>query len=312
MKLGTNDIGSVYLGANAVQKVYLGINEVWSSYAYLLDDYSGAAAAYSLRLLRSAYTGSAIKVRRASDNTEQDIGFVNNELDVSTLESFCSGTNGFVTTWYDQSGNGYNATQTTAANQPQIVSSGSAILDNGKPAALFNGSSNYLITANYNFSATDKIYTAVVANSETNNATRLTFALSDNSTYRSFAASYFQATGRFAAQFSTNNTGVQSNLFSSYLVNQQYLLESLFDTNNATASNRISLYANNNSLNITQVSLDFQGNIFSNNKPLSIGADGLGSFRMQGKIQEIIFYSFDQTTNRSGIATNINDFYSIY
>ena len=31
MKLGTNDIGSVYLGTNAVQKVYLGANEVWSS-----------------------------------------------------------------------------------------------------------------------------------------------------------------------------------------------------------------------------------------------------------------------------------------
>ena len=31
MKLGTNDIGSVYLGTNAVQKVYLGTNEVWTS-----------------------------------------------------------------------------------------------------------------------------------------------------------------------------------------------------------------------------------------------------------------------------------------
>jgi len=31
MKLGTNDIGSVYLGTNAVQKVYLGSNEVWSA-----------------------------------------------------------------------------------------------------------------------------------------------------------------------------------------------------------------------------------------------------------------------------------------
>lgn len=90
----------------------------------LLDDYPSAAAAYSLRKLRTAYTGSAIRVRRASDNTEQDIGFVNNVLDTSTLTSFCSGTNGFVKTWYDQSGNGINATQTTAASQPQIVSSG--------------------------------------------------------------------------------------------------------------------------------------------------------------------------------------------
>jgi hypothetical protein len=31
MKLGTNDIGSVYLGTNQVQKVYLGTNEVWSA-----------------------------------------------------------------------------------------------------------------------------------------------------------------------------------------------------------------------------------------------------------------------------------------
>jgi hypothetical protein len=39
MKLGTNDIGGVYLGTNAVQKVYLGTNEVWSSLRLLLDDY---------------------------------------------------------------------------------------------------------------------------------------------------------------------------------------------------------------------------------------------------------------------------------
>ena len=41
----------------------------------LLDIYTGAAAAYSVRKLRNAYTGSAIRVRRSSDNTEQDIGF---------------------------------------------------------------------------------------------------------------------------------------------------------------------------------------------------------------------------------------------
>jgi hypothetical protein len=146
MKLGTNDIGSVYLGTNAVQKVYLGTNEVWSALSgILLDDYPNAAAAYSLRKLRTAYTGNAIRVRRASDNTEQNIGFVNNELDTASLTSFCSGTNGFVTTWYDQSGNGYDATQTTGANQPQIVSSGSVILDNGKPSLQFDGINDLLI-----------------------------------------------------------------------------------------------------------------------------------------------------------------------
>ena len=104
-----------------------------SGSSLLLDTYSGAAAAYSVRKLRSGYTGSAIRVRRLSDNTEQDIGFVGGELDTASLTTFCSGTNGFVTTWYDQSGNTRNATETTATKQPQIVSSGSVILENNKP-----------------------------------------------------------------------------------------------------------------------------------------------------------------------------------
>ena len=94
-----------------------------SGFTGLLDDYPGAAAAYSLRLLDSTYTGSAIRVRRASDNAEQDIGFDNNELDTTALATFCAGTNGFVKTWYDQSGNANYATQTTTGNQPKIYDS---------------------------------------------------------------------------------------------------------------------------------------------------------------------------------------------
>ena len=40
----------------------------------LLDLYPSAAAAYSVRKLSNGYSGSAIRVRRSSDNTEQDIG----------------------------------------------------------------------------------------------------------------------------------------------------------------------------------------------------------------------------------------------
>ena len=97
------------------------------AYTGLLNDYSGAAAAYSLRLLDNTYTGDAIVVRRASDNTTQAIGFVNNELDTATLESFCSGTDGFVTTWYDQSGSGNHMTRSDAAYQPKIVINGASL-----------------------------------------------------------------------------------------------------------------------------------------------------------------------------------------
>jgi hypothetical protein len=54
----------------------------------LLNKYPGAVAAYSLRKLDKSYTGSAIRVRRSSDNAEQDIRFVNNQLDTESLATF--------------------------------------------------------------------------------------------------------------------------------------------------------------------------------------------------------------------------------
>ena len=93
------------------------IGDYFTQNTPLLDTYSGAAAAYSLRLLDSTYTGSAIRVRRSSDNTEQDIGFnVFGELDTVSLLDFAGTGDAFVKTWYDQSGNSNDATQTTTAN----------------------------------------------------------------------------------------------------------------------------------------------------------------------------------------------------
>jgi hypothetical protein len=55
---------------------------------------------------------------------------------------------GFVTTWYDQSGNARNATQATAANQPTIAQTGMIAPDGTmRPAVMFDGSSDYLATA---------------------------------------------------------------------------------------------------------------------------------------------------------------------
>lgn len=54
----------------------------------LLDTYTNAAVAYSLRKLRTAYSGSAIRVRRSSDNTEQDIAFSGNDLDTTSMLDF--------------------------------------------------------------------------------------------------------------------------------------------------------------------------------------------------------------------------------
>lgn len=90
----------------------------------LLDDITGAAAAFSMRQIRTAYAGNCLKVRRSSDSTTLDIGFSGGWLDESALLTFCGGGDGFIDTWYDQSTAGVNATQATTTLQPRIVSSG--------------------------------------------------------------------------------------------------------------------------------------------------------------------------------------------
>jgi hypothetical protein len=122
-----------------------GNNFFFSTSATLpLDILPMPEAAYSIRKLKTAYTGSVLRVRRSNDNAEQDIGFVGNELDTTSLLSFVGANNGFVTTWYDQSGNARHATQSTAANQPTIVSGGVLNTNNGKPSIALDGINDFL------------------------------------------------------------------------------------------------------------------------------------------------------------------------
>lgn len=99
----------------------------------------GLAAAYSLRKIVKTYTGSAIRVRRSSDNLELDIGFSGNVLNTAALLTHVGAGNGFVVTIYDQTGNLRHLSQAVAAAQPQIVAAGVVIVRNLLPAILFDG-----------------------------------------------------------------------------------------------------------------------------------------------------------------------------
>ncbi len=84
-----------------------------------LDDISFAL---SLRVLESDYNGPLIRLRRDSDNAEQDFGWADNDIvDVIAIDTWRAGANVYVVTWYDQSGLGRDAVQNTAAFQPQFI-----------------------------------------------------------------------------------------------------------------------------------------------------------------------------------------------
>ena len=267
---------------------------VLSVSALLLDLYPNAAAAFSLRKLRTAYAGSAIRVRRSSDNTEQDIGFVAGQLDTVSLLAFCGVGNGFVTTWYDQSGNARNATNSTAANQPQIVSSGVVILTNTKPSLLFNGATQRFDLPTISFTLNSISFVCVIkSNTLVNNG----FAFSNpdsNRIYLGYIVSSISYCG-YADSATKFNLGESTT--------NQELLELYAGTN---------VNAYKNTVASTQVT---SSTASDNGQDLSIGSYQQGSFILgfyNGNIQEIIFYTTNQIANRTGIESNINTNYAIY
>ena len=154
-----NDINGVAIAnvakVDAVTKANIAnINDLTipSGFTGLLDTYTGAAAAYSVRLLRTAYTGDIMRVRRASDNVEADVGFdgsnelsltspISNTSDALSYTDFAdfvdhtgTPTDAFVRYWYDQASTN-DAGQPTEGKQPQIYDATTGIITaNGKPA----------------------------------------------------------------------------------------------------------------------------------------------------------------------------------
>jgi hypothetical protein len=111
-----------------------------------------AAVAFGLRRLRSTYFGNCLRIRRSSDNTEADIGFISNGMiDFNGLLTFVGGGNGLVRTWYDQSVNGLNANSTVNAQQGVLVSAGVLQTLNSRPTIVFDGT-NHLHISSITFS----------------------------------------------------------------------------------------------------------------------------------------------------------------
>ena len=173
---------SVKLGTTTIQTGYIGVNKFFGNGIPILDIFPTAHHAFSLRKLRTAYTGFCLRVRRttltpSATTTTVDVSF--NSLNTIGLDSaitYVSGTattatnlgqfcasilNGysnpdlvninqdiFISTWFDQSGNSKNVTSTTTTQQPRIVLGGNLETKNGKAAIRFiRASSTRLILA---------------------------------------------------------------------------------------------------------------------------------------------------------------------
>lgn len=292
INLGAGSISAVRLGAQVITRVYSGVDIVFEAGGpppqnFLLDDFPGAIAAYSIRRLSSLYTGPLFRVRRSSDNLEQDIPFDGNgDLDTANLLTFVGANDGFVSAWYDQSGLSRNTFQPSQTSQPQIVTLGVIEVSGTRPGLRWSGFGNSLDSASFSFIqpftyfGAYEVFTGSAGHiwSDIDNSTRI--QLPANSTGRR---------PRSNAQLTLGGVGAARELGT-------YAFDG---TNSEIFLDGISrLIGNAGTLGV--------------DSGLRIGQNSSAGAALNGFQQELIFYESDQRTNRVGIETNINTYYGIF
>ena len=252
---------------------------------YLLDIYSGASAAYSVRKLSSTTTNS-MRVRRSSDNSEQDIGFVGSDLDTASLLSFVGVGDGFVTIWYDQSGNSLNFNQTSAASQAKIAVSGVMNTLGSKPSLLFAAfAASYTTTANFNHSAEVTAF----ASWQTANSNQGVFQIgavnTRGSMLRQGSVSYnAKSINGSDARFITGIT--------THIIQSGYI-----------SNGRQEVYVDN----VIGGTIGASTLSSAVNVVVSLASLTGSTFALNGNMQELIMYSSDQRASLSAINTNMID-----
>ena len=263
---------------------------VTGSPALSLRDGSGGGIGAS-NVIIYATSGSYSGVLTATRNFNKfafSDGDIPAEFTVSNVRF--STADGFVSTWYDQSGNANNATQATTTAQPKIVSAGALVVG----GLDFDGTDDVLNTSVVppnvatligvaEWDTSGSTQAIIGGRDSTNQRSHLTRSTAGDATMGVDAASI---TGSAIAQNTT------SLLFGSYGGSTR-----LLSTDGSTVTDEL---GNNPSNTTYGYSLG------------AINTAGTDAAFMNGKIAEVIVYASDQSANLLAIEANINNQYDIY
>ena len=257
---------------------------------YILDSYPNAIVAYSLRKLKSSYVGNAVEVTRTSDNSTLNIGFNSNgDFNISQLRSFLTGnTFGYLTKWYDQSGNNNHMSATTST-APFIT------LTN---IEYFIGGRSCFYSANYN--------NLNLTNSVTN-AQSIFMVLGPE--YNPFVYSFLLGHsngGIYDYHAGDNGFWLSSTYASNYVYNgSNYMNGVAYDFTITAQQQSANQY--NKPFCVTMIHQSPSGRF---NR---LSQDRTSTDRSRtGRVAELIVYSGNQKDNRLIIEKNISDYYSLF
>jgi len=282
----------------------------------LLDVVSGAAAAYSFRRLSTSYTGPVVRVRRSSDNAEAN--FTATEVAGGVLASWIGADNGFVRTWFDQSGNGRDVGQATSTAQPRMASSGVIDTLNGKPSMLWEDTLDRALNGATMSTGNDITFLSVLAPVDTGRYHRIFHIGSDDTDKQVAAFTFMSATANdwqaddFAFVGDGPGTGRAPRILSSGPVwtssntTQRYVFGVLGPTQSVAYVGK------------SQIAYRVQsaGNVYNHtNASFWVGnRGGTGSVNFQtfvGRMQELVIWTSNKNSNRTKIDSNVSSFYGV-
>lgn len=292
---------------SAVQSVVQRVDDVRATLK-LARQYGGAAAAYSIRDIGAG--GVVVRVRRSTGG-EQD--FSASEITSGALATYVgAGNDGFVKTWYDQSGNGNNATNTTTSEQPTIVSSGTYVggvkftgaADGSSPTYLTTGSRiGYTASHFCTYVIDDKTdqspFTAIIGGRANSSAVGYQIGVSGVSSGKRPQVFYYGTGGDANYALTLAADGLNSTETALITIERSGQNVKAYKNGNLTNLNYLAH-------NITTPTQDFNRIGTAQRLDQTVTGTGLG-----GILKEVIMWESDLSGDRSDIETNIKDHYSI-
>ena len=236
-----------------------------------------------------------VEVRSSAGGSQ---GFTAAQYNSGAIEAFTGANDGLMPTWYDQSGETNNAIQGDANAQPMIVDAGTLVangsefdgtddtysIDTGAVPTKFMISTVMQLNA---FSGSDRVFQFGTGSTSTVNQT----ADAGSATTVQFFIRTNGTNGRYEWDIPRGSVG---------------LLTLVADLDTFTNTR---LYWNGAELTRTIAVAPIGTWTQPTGNFLNIA--GPTSFSMLD-LKELVFWNSDQSANRSGIETNMNDFYSIY
>jgi hypothetical protein len=219
---------------------------------------------------------------------------------ITGIPAYDNTVDGFVETWYDQSGNGNDATQSVAASQPKIVAGGTLATKLGQPSINFTTDSAVLLSDSFSITETESAVFAIWQPAQDSATTvqarhRTLFGNASSQIYigtpnadSQMSFKRFDAVKTFTLGLASLNTPNLHAFVGTTAGVDYYFNGSSIYSDTATGTNSIRNH-------------------------LRIGSkQNLATHDTEGYISELIIYDSDQSANRSGIETNINAHYNIY